>query len=55
MIQKKQPEKVWTDKGSEFKGEFNNILKKRTSFIHNRKRNEVSICREETSNAVILN
>ena len=29
MIKKKQPEKVWTDKGSEFKGDFKNIYEKK--------------------------
>ena len=29
MIKKKQPEKVWTDKGSEFKGEFKKFCEKK--------------------------
>ena len=29
MIQKKQPEKVWTDKGSEFKGDFKDFCGKK--------------------------
>ena len=29
MIKKKQPEKVWTDKGSEFKGDFKKFCKKK--------------------------
>ena len=29
MIKKKQPENVWTDKGSEFKGEFKNLFEKK--------------------------
>ena len=28
-IKKKQPEKVWTDKGSEFKGDFKNFCEKK--------------------------
>ena len=33
MIKKKQPEKVWTDKVSEFKGDFKNFVK-RKEFIY---------------------
>ena len=29
MIRKKQPEKVWTDKGTEFKGAFKKLCEKR--------------------------
>ena len=29
MIKKKQPEKVWTDKGSEFKGDFKKFCEKK--------------------------
>ena len=29
MIKKKQPEKVWTDKGSEFKGDFKKLCEKK--------------------------
>ena len=29
MIKKKKPERVWTDKGSEFKGEFKKFCEKK--------------------------
>ena len=29
MIKKKQPEKLWTDKGSEFKGDFKKFCEKK--------------------------
>ena len=29
MIKQKKPEKFWTDKGSEFKGEFKNFCEKK--------------------------
>ena len=44
MIKKKQPEKVWTDKGSKYKGDLKKFCEKRNSFIYNRKRNKVGIC-----------
>ena len=33
MIKKKQPEKVWTDKGSEFKGDFKKFCEKEFIYI----------------------
>ena len=34
MIKKKQPEKVWTDKGSEFKGDFKKFCEKKGIHIY---------------------
>ena len=34
MIKRKQPEKVWTDKGSEFKGEFKKFCEKKEIHLY---------------------
>ena len=34
MIKQKKPERVWTDKGSEFKGEFKKFCEKKERFIY---------------------
>ena len=34
MIKKKQPEKVWTDKGSEFKRDFKKLCEKKGIYLY---------------------
>ena len=45
MIKQKKPERVWTDKGSEFKGEFKKFCEKKEIHLYTtEKRNKVGIC-----------
>ena len=49
MIEKMQPQKVWSDKGTGFKGGFKNLCVQRGIAIYNCQRNKVSFCRKNHS------
>ena len=49
MIKKKQPEKVWTDKGSEFKGEFKKFCEKKGIHLYTTETETKSAFAEEHS------
>ena len=49
MIKTKQPTKVWVDKGTEFKGEFEKLCTKQEIIKHNTHSEEMSVCRKKHS------
>ena len=50
MIKTKQPKKVWVDKGTEFKGEFEKLCTKRQIIKYNtHSEKQISVCRKKQS------
>ena len=49
MIKTKQPKKVWVDKGTEFKGEFEKLCTKREIMKYNTHSEKISVCRKKHS------
>ena len=50
MIKTKQPKKVWVDKGTEFKGEFEKLCTKREIIKYNtHSEKKISVCRKKHS------
>ena len=49
MIEKVQPQKVWSDKGTEFKGAFKNLCDQRGIATYTTASETVSFCREKHS------
>ena len=47
MIKTKQPKKVWVDKGTEFKGEFEKLCAKRENIKTILALKKISVCRKK--------